>query len=150
MACSNGSAPLLLPWTNTSVSADGTILTRGVSFSIGTPPQLFSLTPSTRSENLFVNSVDECVAATNSSCIGQLGGVYDSSASTSFAELGYAAWTGSRDSIDLASAGSYIFFDDAVAFGLEPTKNKFPVSPMYTNGSKDGKFEDECVNWSWY
>lgn len=141
MACANGSTPLLLPWTNNSVSADGTVLSRGISFSIGTPPQPFSLTPSTLSDNLFINNAAECTAATNTSCIGQLGGVYDSAASTTFAEVNYAVWTGSRESVDLASASSYIFFDDAAAFGLKPDANKFTTFPMYTNGSTDSKFK---------
>ncbi|KAH7081939.1 aspartic peptidase domain-containing protein [Paraphoma chrysanthemicola] len=137
MACANGSAPLLLPWTNNTVSAAGTILSRGISFAIGTPPQSFSLTPSTRSNNLFVNNAAECKAATNSSCIGQLGGIYSSATSTSFAQVNYAIWGGSRDSVDLASSSSYVFFDDAVAFGLKPTTNKFALFPGYTNGSTD-------------
>jgi hypothetical protein len=139
MACANGSTPLLLPWANNSVSADGTVLSRGISFAIGTPPQPFSLTPSTLSDNLFINNAAECVAATNTSCIGQLGGIYDSAASTSFAEVDYATWRGSRDSVDLASASSYIFFDDAAAFGLKPDANKFATFPMYTNGSTDSE-----------
>ncbi|RAR01092.1 hypothetical protein DDE82_006781 [Stemphylium lycopersici] len=137
MACSNGSVPLLLPWTNNSVSAAGTILSRGISFAIGTPPQPFSLTPSTLSDNVFINNAAECTAATNSSCIGQLGGIYDSATSTTFAEVDYATWTGSRESIDLASASSYIFFNDATGFGLKPATNKFAAFPMLTNGSTD-------------
>jgi hypothetical protein len=139
MACANGSTPLLLPWTNNSVSADGTVLSRGISFAIGTPAQPFSLTPSTLSDNLFINNAAECVAATNNSCIGQLGGIYDSAASTTFAEVDYAVWQGSRESVDLASASSYIFFDDAAAFGLKPETNKFTTFPMYTNGSTDSE-----------
>ncbi|KAI4911232.1 uncharacterized protein J4E92_010287 [Alternaria infectoria] len=137
MACANGSKPLLLPWANNTVSADGTVLTRGISFAIGTPPQPFSLTPSTLSDNLFINNAAECVAATNTSCIGQLGGIYDSATSTTFKEVDYATWTGSRESVDLAYASSYIFFDDAAAFGLKPDANKFATFPMYTNGSTD-------------
>ncbi|CAA9964450.1 hypothetical protein PTMSG1_07809 [Pyrenophora teres f. maculata] len=137
MACPNGSVPLLLPWANNSVSAAGSILSRGISFAIGTPPQPFSLTPSTLSNNLFINNAAECGAATNTSCIGQLGGIYASATSTSFAEVDYAVWTGSRESVDLASASSYVFFDDTAAFGLKPAANKFPIFPMYTNGSTD-------------
>ncbi|KAH6629787.1 aspartic peptidase domain-containing protein [Boeremia exigua] len=137
MACPNGSVPLVLPWTNNSVSAAGTVLSRGISFSVGTPPQSFSLTPSTSSNNLFLNSAAECVAATNSSCIGQLGGIYDSATSTSFAEVDYSTWGGSRDTVDLALASSYVFFDDAMSFGLKPTANKFAPFPIYTNGSSD-------------
>lgn len=140
MACPNGSVPLLLPWANNSVSAAGSILSRGISFAIGTPSQPFSLTPSTLSNNLFINNAAECGAATNSSCIGQLGGIYASATSTSFAEVDYAVWTGSRESVDLASASSYIFFDDAAAFGLKPSVNKAATFPMYTNGSTDSEF----------
>ncbi|EDU50992.1 conserved hypothetical protein [Pyrenophora tritici-repentis Pt-1C-BFP] len=143
MACPNGSVPLLLPWANNSVSAAGSILSRGISFAIGTPPQPFSLTPSTLSNNLFINNAAECGAATNTSCIGQLGGVYASATSTSFAEVNYAVWTGSRESVDLASASSYIFFDDTAAFGLKPATNKFPKFPMYTNGSTDNAFKKD-------
>jgi hypothetical protein len=145
MACANGSAPLLLPWANNSVSAAGTILSRGISFSLGTPPQPFSLTPSTRSNNLFVNNAAECKVATNSSCIGQLGGIYDSAKSTTFTQVNYAVWEGSRDSVDLASSSSYVFFDDAVAFGLKPETNKFALYPGYTNGSTDGKSSPDSV-----
>jgi hypothetical protein len=139
MACSNGSVPLLLPWTNNSVSATGTILSRGISFAIGTPPQSFSLTPSTFSNNVFVNNAVECVAATNSSCIGQLGGTYDSATSTTFAEVDYATWPGSRDSVELASGSSSLFFKDAAAFGLKPATNKFASFPMQTNSSEDSE-----------
>lgn len=145
MACPNGSVPLVLPWTNNSVSAAGTILSRGISFSVGTPPQPFSLTPSTLSNNLFLNSAAECKAATNSSCIGQLGGIYDSTTSTSFAQVDYSTWGGSRDSVDLGLASSYIFFDDAVAFGLKPTTNKFAPFPVYANGSSDSEFTAEQI-----
>ena len=139
MACANGSVPLLLPWTNNTVSATGKILSRGISFAIGTPPQSFSLTPSTFSNNIFLNNAAECVAATNSSCIGQLGGIYDSATSTTFAEVDYATWPGSRDSVGLASGSSSIFFNDAAAFGLKPATNKFASFPMRTNGSKDSE-----------
>ena len=139
MACPNGSVALLLPWTNHSVSADGTIFSKGISFAIGTPPQLFSLTPSTSLDNAFVNSVAECGSATNSSCIGQLGGIYDSAASTSFAQVDYAAWSGSRESVNMASGNSHIFFTDAAAFGPKNATNKFPALPMYTNGSTDSE-----------
>ncbi|KAH5722283.1 hypothetical protein HBI17_252120 [Parastagonospora nodorum] len=141
MACANGSVPLLLPWTNNTVSATGKILSRGISFAIGTPPQSFSLTPSTFSNNIFLNNAAECVAATNSSCIGQLGGIYDSATSTTFAEVDYATWPGSRDSVGLASGSSSIFFNDAAAFGLKPATNKFASFPMRTNGSKDTSAE---------
>ncbi|KAF2833366.1 hypothetical protein CC86DRAFT_441901 [Ophiobolus disseminans] len=141
MACPNSSVPLLLPWTNNSVSTAGTILSRGISFAIGTPPQPFSLTPSTLSDNLFINNKVECGATTNSSCIGQLGGIYDSATSTSFTEANYATWQGSRETVDLVSINSYVFFDDAAAFGLKPAANKFPAFPMYTNGSTDIKVD---------
>jgi hypothetical protein len=144
MACANGSTPLLLPWANNTVSAGG-ILSRGISFSIGTPAQPFSLTPSTRSNNLFVNNAAECKAATNSSCIGQLGGIYDSATSTTFKQVNYAVWEGSRDSVDLASSSSYVFFDDAVAFGLKPTTNKFALFPSYTNGTTDGESSTRSI-----
>jgi hypothetical protein len=139
MACPNGSTPLLLPWTNNSVSAAGTILSRGISFAVGTPPQSFSLTPSTFSDNVFLNNAAECVAATNSSCIGQLGGIYDSTTSTTFAEVSYATWPGSRDPVELASGSSSIFFNDAIAFGLKPATNKLASFPIQTNGSKDSE-----------
>jgi len=140
MACPNGSIPLLLPWTNNSVSAvAGAISSRGVSFAIGTPPQPFSLTPSTFLNNLFVNNAAECVATTNRSCIGQLGGIYDSASSTSFTKKDYAVWEGSRDLVDLAAESSTIYVNDAVAFGMKPKANTFSSYPFYTNGSKDGK-----------
>jgi hypothetical protein len=65
----------------------------------------------------------QCKAVTNSSCIGQLGGPYDSATSTSFTQINYAVWEGSRDTEDLTSSSSYIFFDDAVSSGrfLGPT-----------------------------
>ncbi|EUC45989.1 hypothetical protein COCMIDRAFT_94012 [Bipolaris oryzae ATCC 44560] len=137
MVCPNGSEPLLLPWTNHSVSADGAIFSKGISFAIGTPPQLFSLTPSTTLGNAFINSVTECGSATNSSCIGQLSGIYDSAASTSFVQVDYAAWAGSREPVNMASGNSHIFFTDTAAFGPKNATNKFPALPMYTNGSTD-------------
>ncbi|KAF2186488.1 acid protease [Zopfia rhizophila CBS 207.26] len=129
--------PLLLPWTNATVSADGTILSRGIEFTVGTPPQPFALTPATSTNNLYLNNVAECVAAKNSSCIGQVGGAFDNAASTTFAQSPYAVWRGSRDSIELASSSSYAFFEDAISFGLDPATNKDTAFPMYTNGSTD-------------
>lgn len=140
MACPNGSAPLILPWANNSlVATAGTVVSRGISFSIGTPPQVFSLSPSTRLENLFVNNVAECGAAANSSCVGQVGGVFESALSTSFVQKNYANWGGSRESVNLAEAGSYVFFDDSISFGKSPETNKFALFPVFTNGSTDGK-----------
>lgn len=141
MACPNGSTALLLPWTNNTVSAVGNSLARGIAFAVGSPAQSFSLTPSTLSDNVFINNAAECGGTTNNSCIGQLGGVYDSSASTTFSEMSYADWPGSRETIELESASSYIFFDDAV--GLKATGNKFASFPMLTNGSKDSE-SDGC------
>lgn len=143
MACPNGSVPLLLPWTNNSVSSTSPTFSRGVSFAIGTPPQLFSLTPSTVTNNLFIDNAAECGSATNSSCIGQLGGIYASATSTSFAEVDYAKWTGSRASVDTVSGSSYIFFNDVAAFGPNNATNKFPAFPMYTNGSTDSECSTE-------
>ena len=136
--CPNGSAPLLLPWTNATAAAGGAVLSRGITFTVGTPPQPFALNPSTFSNNLFVNNVAECVDAKNLSCIGQVGGVFDSSASTSFVTIDYANWGGSRDGMELASRGSYNFFEDAIAFGTAPATNKFAAYPGFTNGSTDG------------
>lgn len=140
MSCLNGSTPLLLPWTNHSVSAiSDSVVTRGIAFTAGSPAQSFSLTPSTTSDNIFVGSAEQCGASINQTCVAQFGGVFDSTKSTSFTETNYAKWGGSRESIDWASDSSYVFFADSIAIGQSPNTRKLVDLPMYTNRSTQGK-----------
>ncbi|KAK3637412.1 hypothetical protein LTR22_018284 [Elasticomyces elasticus] len=118
--------PLALAWTNTTVTADGLGVTRGVEMGIGTPNQIFALRPYTALNNTRVNNVADCGSVSNDTCIGGQGGVFSSQASSSYSVSIKGNWNGSEvDEED--STGSYVYFNDKVSFLSAASVYGFPV-----------------------
>lgn len=103
MACANDAPPLLLPWTNITVSKDGNAVARGIELGVGTPNQIFSLRPSIGDVNTWLFNLATCGSASNDSCIGTAGGAYDSQSSSTFQLTTQARWNGSQSVNELGS-----------------------------------------------
>lgn len=125
MSCPNGASPLLLPWTNVTVSDDGKAVSRGIEIGVGTPVQVMSLRPAIVSNNLFLFNVAECGSAANSTCLGNHGGVYDPTKSSTYEPSTKAQWNGTlgRDT----DAGSYIYLNDDLSYGTTGRETEFPL-----------------------
>lgn len=124
MICRNGADPLLMSWTNITVSADRLASNRGIKIAIGTPPQNFSLRPTIVADNLFVSNFAECGSVFNGSCIGRRGGVYDPDVSTTTRSSSLSAWNGTPDA--LLSGETYIYLNDILNFGQNTTIYGYP------------------------
>jgi len=118
--------PLVLPWTNTTVSADGLAVTRGIEVGIGTPNQIFSFRPDTTINNTRIYNVLDCVSISNTSCVGGKGGVFDSTKSSTYIVSIKDRWNGSAADAETAS-GSYVYFNDVMDFQENGTVNAFPL-----------------------
>jgi hypothetical protein len=78
MACSNYVEPLQLPFTNVSLPAIGPkAFSRGISISIGTPPQQLRLLPALDSNHTWVSGGSLCTDPSDVECKTRLGGVYE-------------------------------------------------------------------------
>ena len=118
--------PLQLAWSNTTVSIDGFAVTRGIEVGLGTPNQIFSFRPSSTVNNTRVNNVLSCVSASNDSCVGSDGGVFNPSISSTYQVSIKAQWNGSQiDQED--STGSYVYFNDGVDFQSNGHVRGFPL-----------------------
>ena len=118
--------PLVLPWSNVTVSTNGLAVTRGIELGIGTPNQIFGLRPSTTLNNTRLVNVLDCVSETNTSCVGGKGGVYDSSKSSTFLAVIKDRWNGSTFDTE-TSTGSYVYFTDVIDFQANSTVPGFPL-----------------------
>ncbi|OAG22759.1 hypothetical protein CC77DRAFT_1018742 [Alternaria alternata] len=118
--------PLTLTWANLSVTQDGLGVARGIELGIGTPHQIFAFRPSTTLNNTRINNVVNCGSATNDSCIGGLGGAFDSTKSTSYAVSIKSQWNGSQID-DEDDTGGYVYFNDDVAFQENGHVDGFPL-----------------------
>jgi len=58
---------MFLPWNNVSVTADQVAINRGIQIAIGTPPQIFSMRPSTADVDLYVANKADCAPSYNDS-----------------------------------------------------------------------------------
>ena len=119
-------APLSLPWSNITVSANGVAVTRGIELGIGTPNQIFSLRPSTVLNNTRIANVLDCGSASNTSCVGGKGGVFDSSRSSTFAVSLKNRWNGSAADTETAT-GAYVYFNDVIGFHANGTVLGYPL-----------------------
>jgi len=126
MTCANGADPLGLSWENVTVSNDGKAAARGIAVGIGSPQQIVALAPSIGDANTWLFNAADCVSASNSSCIGQKGGVYNATLSDTFVQTTEVAWNGTELSSQL-DAGSYIFFNDDLHFGSNGSSLGFPL-----------------------
>jgi hypothetical protein len=141
MACANNAAPLQLPWTNVTVSNDGFAVSRGIEAGIGTPNQIFSLRPSVDLNNTFLFNIADCGSASNSTCIGGKGGVYDPSKSSTYAVTIKDRWNGT-DGYEIGQ-GNFIFFNDNIEFQQNGTVDGYP---MFTDSGDISKlFCGNCV-----
>jgi hypothetical protein len=126
MACANGVPPMLLPWTNVTVSKDGNAVSRGIEVGVGTPNQVFSLRPSIGDVNMWLFNLATCGSASNDSCIGTAGGAYSSGSSSTFQLTTQARWNGTQSVIE-QSSGSFIYFNDVIDFGQNGTVYGYPM-----------------------
>ncbi|EXJ62502.1 hypothetical protein A1O7_02940 [Cladophialophora yegresii CBS 114405] len=113
--CPNGAPPMFLPWTNVTVTTNQKAITRGIQVSMGSPPQIVSLRPSTSDDVLYVVNREQCSPQYNDSCIGLYGGVFDYSKSQTFLQVAEAQWNGTLESNP--NQLSFVHFNDLLTFG---------------------------------
>ena len=110
---------MFLDWTNLSITGDQHAINRGVQVAIGTPPQLFSLLPSTDEYNIYVVNAANCAPNYTDSCIGSYGGIYDYQNSSTYQRTTEAHWNATYE----PNPGSlaFIYFYDVLQFGNATT-----------------------------
>ncbi|KIW20682.1 hypothetical protein PV08_01259 [Exophiala spinifera] len=113
--CENGAPPMFLSWTNVTVTTDQKAINRGVQVSMGTPPQIVSLRPSTADDNLYVVNRENCAPEYNDTCAGQYGGVFDYSKSSTFTQVAAAQWNGTD--AENPNQLSFVHFNDLLTIG---------------------------------
>ncbi|KIX96784.1 uncharacterized protein Z520_07504 [Fonsecaea multimorphosa CBS 102226] len=123
--CQNGAPPMFLSWSNVTVTTDQQAISRGIQVSMGTPPQIVSLRPSTADDNLYVVNKAQCAPQYNDSCIGQFGGVFDYSTSKSFLQVAEGQWNGTDEGNP--NQLSFVYFNDVLTFG-NASVDGFPAS----------------------
>lgn len=117
---------MFLTWDNITVTTNQSTVTRGIEITLGTPPQVLSLRPSTVDPSMFVASLAQCAPSYAASCASSHGGLFDHSSSTTFVQTTQAAWNGS-DSNDVDNGISEVFFNDVFQFG-NASISGFPVT----------------------
>ncbi|KAK4501222.1 hypothetical protein PRZ48_007029 [Zasmidium cellare] len=118
--------PMALEWTNTTVTADGLGVTRGIAIGIGTPTQIFALRPYTALNNTRVNNVANCGTTSNDTCIGGLGGIFDKDLSSSYSVSVKTNWNGSQVDTE-ETDGAYLYFNDRITFERRASVDGFPL-----------------------
>ncbi|KIV91552.1 hypothetical protein PV10_06080 [Exophiala mesophila] len=113
--CQNGAPPMHLPWSNITVTTDQKAITRGIQLTLGTPPQIVALRPSTSDYNLYVANRVSCEPEFNATCIAGYGGVFDYTESSTFTQVTEAQWNGTKYPDDVTL--SYVHFNDVLSFG---------------------------------
>lgn len=113
--CPNGAPPMYLPWTNVTVTTDQKAITRGIQVSMGSPPQIVALRPSTSDENLYVVNKVQCAPDYNDTCIATYGGVFDYNASSTFIQVAEAQWNGTPEANP--NELSFVHFNDLLTLG---------------------------------
>ena len=83
---------MLHSWSNITVTQDGLGVTRGIELGVGSPHQIFAFRASTTLNNTRINNVLACGSAANNSCIGSLGGGFDTAKSKSYAVSIKSQW----------------------------------------------------------
>ncbi|KAK5092612.1 hypothetical protein LTR70_001999 [Exophiala xenobiotica] len=127
MSCSSDVKPLQFTFQNVTLTDDGRARSNGIAVQIGTPPQTFSLTPTTLLNNTFVNNIATCESGSNSSCVSVIGGGFDASASSTFDSTTFDAWNGSGEgATDAFLSTSAIYFNDV----LNVASQKLPGFPF--------------------
>ncbi|KAJ9497521.1 hypothetical protein LTR99_009139 [Exophiala xenobiotica] len=129
--CPNGAPPMFLPWTNVTVTLDQKAWNRGIGVSIGSPPQVISLRPSTSDYDLYAVNKAICNSSTNDTCIGSYGGVFDPASSSTFRQIAQGQWNGTNE--PNPTELSRVYFNDVLTFG-NATAYGFPAyfdEPQY-------------------
>lgn len=106
---------MLLPWSNVTVTTDQQAISRGIQMSMGTPPQIVALRPSTADGDLYVVNKAQCAPDYNDSCIGLYGGVFDYAASSTFLQVSQAQWNGTTE--PNPNQLSFVHFNDLLTLG---------------------------------
>lgn len=141
MTCANDALPLLLPWSNISVSTNDQIVRRGIRLSIGTPEQVFSLKPATGSAAVWVYDAADCLGDDYASCVAAKGGVYNQSESSTFVQVTNQTWNGTlwANQVDL----NWTYFEDTLhRDNSEPS----PGFPFLIHPPKAGELNPQCVS----
>lgn len=115
----------LVTWTTADLYCLSKV-TRGIEVGIGSPNQIFSFRPSSTLNNTRINNIKGCGSASNDSCIGSEGGVFDPSKSNTYQVSIKAQWNGSQiDEED--PTGAYVYFNDDVNFQSNGHVEGFPL-----------------------
>lgn len=125
MSCSNGAEPLQLPITNVTVDANGIAVARGVEWGVGTPQQIMALQITLNDYDMFVSNSAGC-NETRAKCAGKMGGMYDSSKSSTYSRVRKSEWNGTTPDYVLDSS-NFIFFNDHVEFGANGSNDGAPI-----------------------
>ncbi len=133
--CENGAPPMYLNWGNITVTTDQKAVNRGIQISMGTPPQIVSLRPSTTDNNLYVVNKNQCAPTYNNTCLGAYGGVFDYNRSDTFAQVSEGQWNGSQAGVPDQSA--FIHFDDLLTLG-NASFERYPVLYPELNYCRSG------------
>lgn len=137
MSCASDVQPLQLKFSNNSVSTQENAFTNGVAIALGSPPQLFSLTPSTLLNNTYINSISTCGPNPNGTCLSVIGGGYSSSASSSFRASTIDAFNGSTEGgADNLIGQPALYFNDLLTVSANQLLPGFPAlvlsgAPIY-------------------
>ena len=115
---------MYLTWGNITVTNDQKAISRGIQVSLGTPPQILSLRPSTTDDNLYIANKAQCQPNSNNTCLGTYGGVFDYNRSDTFAQVSAGQWNGSGFAVPDQSA--FIHFNDLFTLG----NASFPGYPV--------------------
>ena len=125
MSCSNGAEPLQLPLTNVTVSSNGIAVSRGVEIGIGTPQQIVSLQITLNDFDMFVTNAQNC-NETEAKCAARLGGIFDSSKSSTYNRARKSEWNGTTPA-EVFSSSNYIFFNEHIEYGSGASANALPL-----------------------
>ena len=112
--------------SNITVTQDGLGVTRGIELGVGSPHQVFSFRPATTLNNTRINNVLNCGSASNDSCIGSLGGGFDTTKSKTYTLSIKSQWNGSATDQE-SSTSSYVYFNDNVGFQSQGDVNGYPL-----------------------
>lgn len=128
MSSSSQPQPLLLKYTNNTVSTDDGAISNGIAFQLGEPPQLFSLTPSTLLNNTYFNSLSTCGSNPNDTCIASIGGGFTPSASSTFRASNINAFNGSAETNgDVLIGQPALYFNDVLTIDSGRALYGFPA-----------------------
>lgn len=136
MSCSSSVQPLEFIYANQTLTTDGRAQSRGIAVQVGTPPQLFALTPTSVLNNTFLNNIGACGSDENTTCIQEIGGGFNAGASSTFRGTTADAWNGSQEVVadQFVNSGS-VYFNDLITISSSETLPGFPLLLEQQQGS---------------